>query len=104
MARMSTPPRRSASAPSRMAAPPKVADEFYHSPEWIALRRRRMKDADYREAKARAKDGERVVLDHVIERRDGGADLDPNNTVWLTFSEHQAKTARERAKRAYARV
>lgn len=82
---------------------PKQADRFYQSPEWIALRERRMRDPDHAEAKARAAAGERLILDHVIERRDGGADLDPANTQWFTFSEHQAKTARERAKRARRR-
>lgn len=63
----------------------------------VASRRR---DPDYAAAKARAKVGERLILDHVRERKDGGADLDPANTQWLTHSEHQAKTARARAARA----
>ncbi|PKB19646.1 hypothetical protein B0I00_1886 [Novosphingobium kunmingense] len=84
----------------RVARAAKVADSFYQSPEWVALRAKRMRDADYREAKARAKPGERLILDHKTERRDGGADLDPANTVWLTFSEHQAKTAQAKAERA----
>ena len=51
-------------------------------------------------AKARAKDGERLILDHVVERKDGGAPLDPANTQWLTFSELQAKTEREKRRRS----
>jgi hypothetical protein len=57
-------------------------------------------DRDYFEALSRAKSGERLILDHVRERKDGGADLDPANTEWLTFSEHQAKTAKAKARRA----
>lgn len=82
---------------------PKVADPFYLSREWIALRERRRADADYVAAVARAKPGERIVLDHVKERKDGGADLDPANTEWLTHSEHQAKTAKAKAARAMRR-
>ena len=82
---------------------PKVADRFYLSREWLALRERRMLDPDYHAAKARAGPGERLVLDHIVERKDGGADLDPANTAWLTYSEHQAKTARAKRARAYRR-
>lgn len=84
----------------RVAPMPKVAEQFYQSPEWRALVAQRRRDPDYAAAKARAKPGERLVLDHVDERRDGGADLDPQNTQWLTFSEHQAKTAAVKAARA----
>ncbi|NBW12174.1 MAG: HNH endonuclease, partial [Caulobacteraceae bacterium] len=87
----------------KVPALPKVAEPFYQSREWIALRERRRADTDYAAAVARAKPGERIVLDHKRERRDGGADLDPANTEWLTHSEHQAKTARERARRAVSR-
>ena len=98
MARLTSAPRRIAPAPSRVRPSPKVADKFYLSKEWRALVARRKLDADYFAARARAKAGERLILDHKRERKDGGADLDPANTTWLTFSEHQAKT--ERAKRA----
>jgi 5-methylcytosine-specific restriction protein A len=81
-------------APSLLRSAPKLADPFYTSPEWRALKSARRRDPDYREAKARAKAGEWLILDHVIERRDGGAALDPANTQWLTQSEHNAKTAR----------
>lgn len=78
---------------------PKKAEGFYTSPAWRGLVARRKRDADYFAAVARAKPGERVILDHIVERRDGGADLDPSNTQWLTMGEHQAKTARERRRR-----
>jgi 5-methylcytosine-specific restriction enzyme A len=88
-----------AAAPSRLARAPKRAEPFYQSAEWRALVAARRQDKDYWQAKARARDGERVILDHIVERSDGGAELDPKNTQWLTFSEHQAKTARAKAAR-----
>lgn len=98
-------PRLGGLAP-RVRSAPKVAEDFYQSREWRALRARRTRDGDYFGALVRAKkDGSngRVILDHVVERRDGGADLDPANTKWLTFNEHQAKTAKAKAARALAR-
>jgi 5-methylcytosine-specific restriction protein A len=87
----------------KLAAPAKRAEGFYTSPEWRALVASRKRDRDHAEAKARARPGERLILDHKHERKDGGADLDPANTEWLTMSEHQAKTARARAARAQGR-
>jgi 5-methylcytosine-specific restriction protein A len=91
---------RLSAPPPRLMQPPKTVDPFYLSDEWRKLRARRRLDPDYYAARRRAKAGERLILDHVHERRDGGADLDPRNTEWLTMSEHQAKTATARAKRA----
>jgi 5-methylcytosine-specific restriction protein A len=93
------PGRLSVQAP-RLRPPPKRAEPFYQSAEWKRLVARRKLDRDYFAALARAKAGERVILDHVHERRDGGADLDPANTEWLTMSEHAAKTAKAKARRA----
>lgn len=100
MGRLSALPPRLASLAAKVRALPKVADRFYQSPEWIALRERRKRDPDYAAAKARLKPGEWLVLDHVVELKDGGSPLDPANTKWRTHSEHQAKTARARASRA----
>ena len=103
MAKLTGMPGRLGTMPQRMPVAAKVADPFYHSREWLALRSRRRRDADYAAAAARGKPGERIVLDHVIERKDGGADLDPANTEWLTHSEHQAKSAKAKAARAVRR-
>lgn len=84
----------------RLRPPPKIVEQFYSSPEWRALVARRKRDPDYRAALQRAKPGERVILDHIKERRDGGDELAPENTRWMTFSEHQLKTAQARARRA----
>jgi hypothetical protein len=96
--------RLSGTAPGRLAPSAKRVEPFYHSPEWIALRERRKRDADYGVALSRAKPGERVILDHKRERKDGGESLDPANTEWLTHSEHQAKTARAKRARAFRRA
>lgn len=104
MVRLTAMPGRLGSGGQRLAAMPKVADPFYLSREWIALREARRCDPDYAAAMARAKPGERLMLDHVTEIKDGGARLDPKNTQWLTHSEHQAKTAKAKAARARRRV
>ena len=103
MTRLVRMPSRMAGLPSRVAPAAKVVDPFYHSRGWLALIAARKRDPDWKAAKARAKPGEWLLLDHIAERKDGGADLDPANTQWLTHSEHQAKTARARKARATGR-
>jgi 5-methylcytosine-specific restriction protein A len=89
------------SAPKpRLAQAPKTAEPFYQSVAWRALREQRRRDPDYREALKRAAPGERLILDHGREIKDGGDLLDPANTQWLTMSEHNAKTAKARGDRA----
>jgi hypothetical protein len=101
VARLRTLGARLERAPPRLKAAPKVVEPFYQSKAWKQLVARRRLDGDYFAALRRRKDaGERLILDHVRERKDGGDDLDPSNTQWLTMSEHQAKTARERSARA----
>jgi 5-methylcytosine-specific restriction protein A len=101
MGRLSQLPARLAPLAARVRALPKEAEPFYRSKAWRELVERRKLDADYFAAMRRRKyEGERLILDHVVERKDGGADLDPANTQWLTMSEHQAKTAAAKAKRA----
>lgn len=84
----------------RLRPPPKITEQFYSSPEWRALVARRKRDPDHAAAQRRAKPGERLILDHIKERRDGGAEFDPANTAWLTMSEHAAKTAKAKGRRA----
>jgi 5-methylcytosine-specific restriction protein A len=100
MGRLASMPKRLGGLAPRVQAAPKQVESFYASAAWRELVARRRRDPDYAEAKARAKPGERLILDHDRERKDGGADLDPGNTKWLTMSEHAAKTARARARRA----
>lgn len=51
----------------------------------------------------KAEPGHRLVADHIVERRDGGAALDPANGQALCWSHHTAKTAAARARRLAAR-
>lgn len=115
MALRSIPPRLSRPALSRLKPPPKVAESFYKSERWRALvadikaeRGRRCESC----GKTREDDGSpvRLILDHIIERRDGGADYDRSNLQLLCTAEggngrdrrggcHNRKTARAKAKR-----
>lgn len=79
--------------------PPKVAESFYQSAEWRALVRsiKRQRGAWCE----RCGSGDRVIADHIVERKDGGADLDPSNIELLCHAHHARKTAEARAKRAH---
>jgi len=80
------------------ALPPKVADPFYSSAAWIALR-----DRVRREARGRCQvqgcTQRGAIVDHIVELKDGGAPLARSNTMLMCASHHAAKTAAERAKR-----
>lgn len=89
--------RLAAPAP-RIVAPPKRAEPFYQSPQWRDL----VRDVK-RERGAwcqRCGSKHRVIADHVVERKDGGADLDPANIELLCQACHNSKTAAARARRA----
>lgn len=45
----------------------------------------------------------RMFADHIVERRDGGAPLDPSNGQCLCGAHHTAKTVAARAKRVASR-
>jgi len=86
------------------ALPPKVADPFYSSPAWIALRDRVRHEAGGRcQAPGCGRAERRMFVDHIVELKDGGAPLDRSNAQLLCPSHHAAKTAAERAKRTARR-
>lgn len=96
---------RVGSMPGKVQAAPKVAEGFYSSPAWRGL------VADIKRARgARCQRAgcstptHRIIADHIVERKDGGADLDANNIELLCFGHHQEKTARARAARAQGRT
>ncbi|WP_299133542.1 HNH endonuclease signature motif containing protein [uncultured Amaricoccus sp.] len=96
--RYRTLPPRYAAPPPRALPAPKLADGFYRSPEWRGLAA-----AVKRERGARCQrcgSGHRVIADHVIELRDGGAPLDASNLELLCQACHNAKTATARARRS----
>lgn len=97
MGRLSGMAPRVGGLPARVAAPPKVADNFYGSPEWRALKAVKRREGYWC---ARCGAGKDLILDHIVERRDGGADLDPGNTEWLCRPHHQQKTAKAQKRRA----
>ncbi len=86
--------------PPRLPVAPKVALPFYQSAEWRALREKRRGDPDYARGCAKCGSKYRLILDHVVEIRDGGAKLDPANTQWLCASHHGEKTQAEKQRRA----
>ncbi len=81
--------------------PPKVAEPFYSSAEWIKVR-----DEERAAAKGicrRPGCGKRgFIVDHIVEIKDGGAKLDRRNVELLCSSHHGIKTAEARAKRSRA--
>lgn len=82
----------------RLTLPPKVADAFYLSAEWRALVARIKRErGNWCEICGST---HRVIADHIVERRDGGPDLDPRNIQLLCFTHHQQKTEAARGRRA----
>lgn len=99
------PPRLGRPRP-RIAAPPRKAESFYLSAPWRAYRKAHRAWTVAREgglwcAVCGAKGGKRgLILDHKIERRDGGEDFPPfAEAQWLCSGCHNAKTARAKAAR-----
>jgi 5-methylcytosine-specific restriction protein A len=97
-------PRVSVASLQTAALPPKVADPFYSSVEWIALRDRVRREARGRcQAVGCGRSERRMFVDHIIELKDGGAPLDRSNVWLLCASHHAGKTAAERARRTARR-
>lgn len=95
-------PRLQAVEPRRVAPPPKVADSFYTSPEWRALRASIVKQRGWRCQKCGRTHGQ-IYADHIEELKDGGAPLDPANVQLLCHPCHQSKSAAEKKRREAAR-
>ena len=86
------------------ALPPKVADRFYSSPAWIALRDRVRREAGGRcQAPGCGHTERRMFVDHIVELKDGGAPLERTNVWLLCASHHSHKTVDERARRTARR-
>ncbi|WP_147049081.1 HNH endonuclease signature motif containing protein [Methylobacterium gnaphalii] len=90
---------------TRTARPaPKVADPELLTAEHKAWRLEVLKRAHWRcqwpgcQAHGR-RGGVRLYADHILERKDGGASLDPRNGQTLCPKHHQVKTAKARAAR-----
>ena len=89
--------------PARVAALPKRADRFYLSPEWRDYRKRHRAWTKQRKGGVWCcvcGGGGRLILDHRVERRDGGADFPPfEEADWYCAGCHNRKTAAAKAKR-----
>jgi 5-methylcytosine-specific restriction endonuclease McrA len=81
-------------------SPPKIANPFYSSGEWIELRDRVRNEAGGRcQTPGCSRAERRMFVDHIVELQDGGASLERSNT-WLQCGAcHSAKSAAERARR-----
>lgn len=106
MARLQTLPPRIGSLDTAIArTPKKVADAELLTPEHRAWRQAVMHRAGWRcEAvengyRCTAAHPVRLFADHIAERKDGGAALDPDNGMALCGTHHARKTQATRAER-----
>lgn len=90
---------RLAARPSRLAAAPKKALAFYLKPEWRVLVSRLIAKRGRKCEKCGAQ-GVRIYGDHVVELKDGGAELDEGNIELLCAPCHGRKTAQAKVERA----
>ncbi|XUU60653.1 hypothetical protein ACRAQ6_14005 [Erythrobacter sp. HA6-11] len=95
---------RIGSLPPRVKLQPKLAERFYQSKEWISYRKRHAAWTRQREGGlwcCKCFSNKRLILDHAVERKDGGADFPPfEQAHWYCAGCHNRKTAEARAKRA----
>lgn len=98
MGRLKALPARLVAAPPRLKPMPKVADAFYRSPEWLAVRRA-VEARDGKFCRCCGKAGVRLFADHIVEIKDGGAKLDPANVQLLCGGCHGRKTEQAKAAR-----
>ncbi len=97
MAKLTNPKSALSPAPPLLSAPPKVADQFYTSPQWRALVKQIKEDrGSYCQICGSTN---RVIGDHIKEIKDGGAPLDPANIQLLCIRHHNEKTHREKQRR-----
>lgn len=83
--------------------PPKVADDFYSSPEWRKLIGQIIRERGRACEVCGSRDG-RIYGDHIKELRDGGAPLDPSNVQLMCASCHGLKTHKAKLARWAVRV
>lgn len=81
------------------APPPKRVDDFYKSPEFLEWRATVLRRAGYRCQAPGCNNSGRLFADHIVEIRDGGERLDPDNGQALCAEHHNRKTASEKARR-----
>jgi 5-methylcytosine-specific restriction endonuclease McrA len=89
-----------AALPARVKLAPKIAEDFYGSKAWRALAAKAKHEAGHRCQRQGCYSNKRLIADHIVERRDGGADLERSNIEVLCCDCHAKKTAQARARRA----
>jgi 5-methylcytosine-specific restriction enzyme A len=108
MGRLTQLPARVGGIGPRVRSMPKEAERFYASEGWKAYR-----SAHRAWTKARLGGvwccvcgaARRLILDHVIERKDGGPDFPPyEGAKWYCTGCHNTKTSKARASRASGAV
>ena len=75
----------------------KRAEQFYQSKEWMGLMRAIKRERGC--ACERCGAGGRIIGDHIVERKDGGAPLDRDNVMLMCPPCHGRKTAKAKAAR-----
>lgn len=92
-------PSRVSAVAARIHRPAKVVDPFYESNEWRSFARVIKQQRGYvceecgKDCSATPRG---LIADHIVERKDGGADFDPLNTLLRCMSCHNKKTSRVR--------
>lgn len=104
MGRIKALPPRVASLPARVRVPVKTPDPFYVSDAWRSFVREVKRQRGYVcQGKGCGMDcsasPRSLIGDHIIERKDGGADFDPLNVQLLCIGCHNRKTAGARERR-----
>lgn len=107
MSRLKALPSRVASLPARIARPEKLVDPFYESPAWRQfareIKRQRGFFCEVSECRKDCSHAPRgLIADHIVERKDGGADFDPLNVMLVCTACHNQKTAVARMRRQRA--
>src|SRR5687768_12132585 len=98
MARLATlKPKVSTADLRKVKPPPKQADAELLTPEHRAWRKQVLERSGYQCVDCGRSD--KLIADHIVERRDGGAPYDPANGAARCPSCHGVKTAKARAAR-----
>jgi 5-methylcytosine-specific restriction enzyme A len=93
-------PPRLSPLPAILKGPPKQAEAFYQSSEWRTFIDQVKNERGWKCESCGARGrGIRLIGDHMVERKDGGADFDRRNIKLLCLPCHNTKTASARQSR-----
>ena len=107
MGRLKAMPPRVATLGDRVARPAKVVDPFYEGPAWRdfvrTVKAQRGYVCEVPECRRDCSGTPRGLIgDHIVERKDGGADFDPLNVMLMCTACHNRKTVAQRMRRERA--